>query len=124
MQERLVGFRKLVSCADIDARFGHFFCEGGENILLAGQKLAGVIVDQNELLGRGEPVNGGGGDTFVDHLAQPRDAHGIELIKVGGGDRNKAQALQQRNTQIFGLLKHTPVEAKPTELAVHKAGGA
>ena len=54
---------------------------------------------------------------------QARDAHGVELVEVGGRDRQEPQPLQQRHARVLRLLQHAPVEAEPGQLAVEEARG-
>ena len=56
--------------------------------------------------------------------AQARHAHHVELVEVGGGDRQEAQALEQRMALVLGFLEHAPVELEPGQLAVEKAARA
>ena len=56
------------------------------------------------------------------HLAaQARHAHHVELVEVRGGDRQEAQALEQRMALVLGFLQHPPIELEPGQLAVEKA---
>ena len=66
------------------------------------------------------PSIDGGGVALARQLAQARDAHGVELVEVGGRDRHEAQPFQQRHARVFGLFQHPPVEAEPAELAVEE----
>ena len=86
--------------------------------LLAGHQGAGVLVDLLELLGGGEAVGGLGVEPAAHQAAQAGDADRVELVEVAAGDRQEAQALQQRVVGVLRLLEHAPVEAQPAELAV------
>ena len=63
---------------------------------------------------------------MVERLAcadQPGDADRVELVEVGGADRDEAQPLQQRMARVLRLLQHTRVEVEPGQFAVDEAAG-
>ena len=66
-------------------------------------------------LGRVEQVPACDGVAFAGQLAQAGDADGVKLVKVGGREREEAQAFQERHTRVFALFEHTPVEAEPAD---------
>ena len=59
----------------------------------------------------------------VDHAFEAGDAHHVELVEVGGRDRQEAQPLQQRMARVLRLLQHAPVEGEPGQLAVDEPLG-
>ena len=109
---------------DGHAFFGHQPAQLRQHALLFGHQVAGVLVDQHQLFGRGQPVGGGGGVARMGQFAQAGDADGIEFVQVRRRDRQEAQPFQQRNTGVFGLFQHAPVEAEPAQLAVVEASRA
>ena len=52
---------------------------------------------------------------------QAGDADRVELVEVGGADRDEAQPLQQRMARVLRLLHHAVVEVEPGQLAVDEA---
>ncbi len=68
-----------------------------------------------------QPVVAGRGDAGGDHAFEAGHADHVELVEVGGGDRQKAQPLQHRVARILRLLQHTAVEGEPGQFAVDEA---
>ena len=59
------------------------------------------------------------------HLAaQAGHPHHVELVEVGGRDRQEAQPLEQRMALVLGFLQHSAVEMEPGQFAVEKAAGS
>ena len=58
-----------------------------------------------------------GGDLAVE-AGHP---HHVELVEVGGGDRQEAQALEQRVAEVVRLLQHAAIELQPGQLAIEEA---
>ena len=83
------------------------------DVLLIGDELTGCLIDTRELLRRCESVVAQGGDTRPDHPFEPRHANHVELVEIRGGDRKKAQALEQRVARVLRLFQNPAIEAKP-----------
>ena len=49
------------------------------------------------------------------------DADHEEFVEVVGGDRQEAQALEDRMIGVAGLLEHAAVEMEPRQLAIDEA---
>ena len=62
----------------------HLGHEVNQHTLLGHHQVAGVFVDQHQLLTGAQPIGGGGGIARLGQFAQPRDPHGIEFIQIGG----------------------------------------
>ena len=105
-----VGKRQCLRPADGDA--GVFeqraqFAPGG---LLAFDQALCLGVDRGQRTRGREAIGGELGHTGAFLPDQPRDAHGIELVEVGSGDRDEAQPFQQGVARIRRLLQHAGVE--------------
>ena len=124
LQELEVLRLQIFAHHEADARRFQLELQGSEHPLLLRHELARVLVDQHQLLGRGQPVRRRCGVARMGQLAQAGDAHCVELVEVGRRDRQEAQPLEQRHLGVLGLFQHPPVEAKPAELAVEEAAGA
>ena len=98
---------------DVHAGGGHLGLQRAPAGLLVGDEPGGEAVDGAQLLGRGEPVlrlglHAGG------HLAvNAGDAHHVEFIEVGSGDRQEAQTLEQRMVLVLCLFENAPIELQP-----------
>ena len=122
-QEGRLGPGDARSGQDHDARPFHLAPELVPDGLLRPHQAARVGVDQRQLLGGRKAVVRRRGVAFPHQLAQAGDADGVELIEVGGRDRQEAQTLQQGNARVPRLVQHPPVEGQPAEFAVEEAGG-
>ena len=89
--------------------------------LLVGGEPRDCLVDDDELLGRGQTIGTAFKDTFANLRLDTRDADHEEFIKVIGGNRQEAHALQQRVTGVDRFFKHTPIEMQPGQFAIDKA---
>ena len=97
---------KLVGAQHVDAGFGKQRLERDPVFLLLRGQLGDRAVDAVELLGRREAVLARRLDAGDDLAAQTRHAHHVELVEIRGGDRQEAQALEQRMALVLGLLQH------------------
>ncbi len=88
---------------------------------LLRHEAAGVVVDEDELFGRRQPVDRRRGVAGMGELAQARHADGVEFVEVRGADRHEAHPFEERNTGVRGLLEHAPVEGEPREFTVEEA---
>ena len=77
-----------------------------------------LVGDQLDRLGRREAVVAARVDAGVDLVVQAGDAHHVELVEVGGVDREELDPLQQRDALVLGQLEHALVELQPGQLAV------
>ena len=89
--------------------------------LLVGDEAGGEAVDGAQLLGRRQAVLRQRLHAGRDLAVDAGDAHHVELVEVGGRDRQEAQALQQRMALVLRLLEHAAVELQPGQLAVVEA---
>ena len=117
----LVGV-ELVPAQDLHVALG----QGRADVLLeegglAGGELLGAAGDLGQdLVG----VQAGGahrGDAGLDAAHEPGDAHHVELVQVGGEDRQEPGALQQGQGVVLGLLQDALVEVQPGQLPVDEA---
>ena len=106
---------------DARSRFVELPAQREPGDLLVGHQLAGPLPDRLELLRRGEPVLAQRLDPGKMLAFQPGHPHHIKFVEIVGRDRQKAQPLEQRMTQIVGLGEHPLVEGEPGELAIDKA---
>jgi hypothetical protein len=80
---------------------------------LLGHQPAGVVVDQDELFGRGQAVDRGGRVAGMGEFAEARHADGVELVEVRRADRHEADPFEKGHAGVRRLLEHAPVEGKP-----------
>ena len=90
------------------------FEEGG----LASRELLGAAGHLGQDLVGVQARGAHRGDARLDAPHEPRHAHHVELIEVGGEDRQEPGPLQQREVPILGLLQDPLVEVHPGQLAV------
>ncbi|OIQ76901.1 hypothetical protein GALL_414080 [mine drainage metagenome] len=121
VQKRLVALGQLGAGQQGDTCAFHLFLQFVPDQLLCLQQAAGVVINLGKLILGRQAVGGQKAVARPGQFAQARDADGVEFVKVGGRDRQKAQALQQRHTRIARLVHHAPVERQPRQFAVEKA---
>ena len=112
---------QLLGLDDEDARRCHLGLESAPAGLLIADEDGGEAVDLGELLGGRQAVLARLHDAGVDLSVEARDAHHVEFIEVGGGDGQKAQALEQRVAEIVRLLQDAAIELQPGQLAIEIA---
>ena len=113
--------RQVGRVDDRNARAAQFLEQVHPHFLLHRHQLAGTAIDRDERLSRREPILRRRGDTRGDLAFQPGDAHHVELVEVRRGNRQEAQAFEQRMARVGALLDHTLVEREPGKLAVDVA---
>ena len=122
IQPRALGRHQLLRFDDDDAHRGHLVLQRRPARLLVIDQDGRETVDLRELLGRGQAVlallHHVGGDLTV----KSGRAHHVELVEVGGGDRQEAQPLKERVAQVLRLLQYPAVELQPGKLAIVVAG--
>ena len=79
---------------------------------------ADVLGDRLERVVGGEAVRAAPGDAFLDLLAQAGHPDHVELVQVGGEDRQEAEPFQQRRGRVGGQVQDPVVELQPGDLAV------
>ncbi len=110
--------------AHLDAGLAQQAAQFAPDPLLLGEQRLGAELDLGELLRRRAAVGRDRGDAGLGLADQAGDAHRIELVQVGGADRDEAQPFQQRMARVLRLLQHAVVEVEPGQLAVDEAVGA
>ncbi len=83
--------------------------------------LLSALVDAAQLLTRRQAI---GRPHRQSHLVAPlqsRDTDHVELVEVGGEDREELRALQQRQRRVGREREHARVEVEPAQLAVEVA---
>ena len=118
-----VGVGDLVGLDHRDAGLAQLGAHRRPHRLLVGDQQLGHLVDLGDLLRRGQAVGGMGRNALLDHALEARDADHEELVEVGSGDRQKAQALEQRMAAVARLREDAAVEGEPGELAVDETRG-
>ena len=116
-----VFFGELVAGEEGDARGFEVGLELAPGDELLGHEAAGVLVDEDELFGGGQAIDGGGGVARVGEFAEAGDADGVEFVEVGGGDRHEPDAFEQGDAGVRRLFEDAPVEREPGEFAVEEA---
>ena len=92
-------------------------------LLLRSDEFGDPQSDAFELLGRGETVVGRLRHPREDLADEAGDAHHEEFVEVVGGDREKAQPLEQGMVEIARFLEHPAVELQPRQFAVDEPLG-
>ena len=77
--------------------------------------------DARQLLARGQPVGAADGQAGLVAALQPGDPNHVELVEVGGEDRQELGPLQQGLAGVLGQREHAGVEVEPRQLAVQVA---
>ena len=78
-----------------------------------------ALRDAVDRLRRREAVGAARVDAGVHLVVQAGHAHHVELVQVGGVDRQELDALEQRRSLVLGQREHALVEVEPGQLAVH-----
>ena len=117
----LVGV-ELIPAQDLHVALG----QGRADVLLeegglAGGELLGAAGDLGQDLVGVQAGGANRGDTGLDAAHEPGDAHHVELVQVGGEDRQEPGALQQGQGVVLGLLQDALVEVQPGQLPVDEA---
>ena len=118
------GRPQLLGLDDVDAGRDHFGPQRGEAGLLVAAEAGGHAVDLDQLLDGRQAVLAHLGDTGGDLAVEAGRPHHVELVEVGGRDRQEAQALEQWVARVVRFLEHAPIELKPGQLTIEEAGGA
>ncbi len=95
---RVAGLHDQVD-AGIDAR-GPDGLSPGETIVKIAER-ARELRDALDRVARRQPVGAAGVDAGVDLVVQPRHPHHVELVEVGGVDREELHALEQRQRLVL-----------------------
>ncbi len=115
---------QLLGLDDVDAGDGHLGPQRRKARLLVAAEAGGEAVDLDQLLGGRQPVLAHLRDAGGDLAVEAGHAHHVELVEVGGGDRQEAQALEQRVAGILRLFQNPPIELQPGQLAIGEASRA
>ena len=107
-----------------DADLGQHAAQIAPDRLLVGGELRDRLVDEDELLGGGQPVRAALGDALADLGLDAGDADHEELVKVIGGNRQESHPLQRGMAGIDRFLQHPAVEMQPGKLAIDEPLGA
>ena len=113
--------RGLLRLQDGDSGRPHLLQEPAPTALLPHHQLFGDRVDLGELLRGRQAVVGDDLDMRGNLAAQTRHANHEELIQIAAGDRQEAEALQQRVVFVVGFLEHPRVEVEPGDFPVDVA---
>jgi hypothetical protein len=112
---------QLLGLHDVDAGDGHLRPQRRKARLLVATEAGGEAVDLDQLLGGRQPVLAHLRDPGGDLTVEAGHAHHVELVEVGGGDRQEAQALEQRVAGILRLFQNPAIELQPGQLAIGEA---
>ena len=88
---------------------------------MAGGDLLGLLADLTQLLAWGEAVRGAHRQAHLVTTLQAGDANHVELVEVGGEDRQELRSLQQWQRGVGGQRQHARVEVQPAQFAVEVA---
>jgi hypothetical protein len=98
---------------DMNAGGGHLGPERRPASLLLANQPCGEAVDLDQLLGGREAVLARVHDAGGHLAIKTGRTHHVELVDVGGGDRQEAHALKQGMAPVEPLLEHPPIELQP-----------
>ncbi len=121
-QPLLLGLAQFVGLDDRNAAVAQFVAELGPAVLLPPGQLGDPLVDRAQLLRRRQAFLAGRRHARANLSLQAGHADHVELVEVAGGDRQKAQALQQGMVVVGRLFEHALVERQPRKLAVDEPG--
>ncbi len=91
--------------------------------LLVAHQFAAAPGDGGKLLGGGQAIGAGDGNTGPDLPAQAGHPHHIEFVQVIGRDGEEPQPLEQRMVGVACFVQHALIEGKPGQLAIDEAVG-
>ncbi len=106
---------------DIDPAVAEFLRQADPLLVLLPDQEGGLVIDLLKLLRRGQTVIAQGLDVGLDLPPQTGDAHHIEFIEVGSGNRQEAKPFEQRMGRIRGFFQNSPVKGQPGQFAVNQA---
>ena len=92
-----------------------------EHPRVAGRDLLGLLADAAQLLTRGQTVGRADRQPHLVAALEAGDPDHVELVEVGGEDRQKLGPLQQRQRGVVGQRQHARVEVQPAQFAVEVA---
>ena len=118
------GLGDIAAVDENDADFGQHAAQIAPDSLLVAGKRRNRLVDEDELLGGGQPVGAALGDAFPHLGLDAGDPDHEELIKVIGGNRQKPHPFKRGMAGIDRLLQHPAIEMQPGKLAIDEAFGA
>ncbi len=121
LQPAAFGRAQILLLEDLEAGFRQFRAQLAPAGLLVGDETGSKPIDGPQLLRRRQAVLRDRLHAGLHLPVHAGDAHHVELVEIGGRDRQEAQALQQRVALVGGLLENAPVELQPGELAVVEA---
>jgi len=97
---------------------------GGEHLGFLRHQLAGAVEDRVVEVPWQHAGGARDGDARGDPAFQAGDPDHVELVEVGGEDRQEACPLQQRHPPgVLGQVEHPGVEGQPGELPVGEPVG-
>ena len=88
---------------------------------MPGGELSGAIFKAAKLLARSEPVGGADSQAHLVTTLEAGDPNHVELIEIGGEDRQELGPLKQGERGVRGQRQHPCVEIQPAQLAVEVA---
>ena len=86
-----------------------------------GGDLLRLLADAAQLLARGQTVGRAHRQAHLVAALQAGDANHVELVEVGGEDRQELGPLQQRQRGVRGQRQHARVEVQPAQFPVEVA---
>ena len=113
---------ELVPVQQLDADLGELGLDVvGEDARVPAGELLRLGADGVEDLARGEARGRGDGHAGGHAPLEAGDADHVELVEVGGEDRQEPGPLEEREVLVLGLLEHPLVERQPAQLPVGEA---
>jgi hypothetical protein len=119
-----LGLGDVAAIDQNNADLGQDAAQVAPDRLLVGGELGDRLIDQDQLLGRGQTIRTALGDALPYLGLDAGDADHEELIKVIGGNRQKPHPFQRGMARIDRLLQHPAIEMQPGKLAIDEALGA
>jgi len=119
-----LGLGDIAAIDENDPHFGQDAAQIAPDRLLVAGEFRNRLVDQDKLLGGGQPVGTALGDALPHLGLDAGDAHHEELIKVIGGNRQKSHPFERGVAGIDRFLQHPAIEVQPGQLAIDEAFGA
>ena len=111
----------FVALQHVDAGAGEFRLDRLPDGLLVGHETSGELVDRSKLLHRRQAVLRQRRDAGANLAVHAGGANHVEFIEIGGGNREKSQALEQWMLLVAGFFQNAMIELQPGQLAIVEA---
>ncbi len=121
-QSRALGLVEFAPGDDHDALLGQRGAdEFTEHLGVPGGDLLGALADATQLLAWRQAVGRADRQAHLVAALEARHPNHVELVEVGGEDRQELGALEQRQRRVGGQRQHARVEVQPAQFPIEIA---